>query len=127
MSSIDRKYIEANLNRILDHVCQWANTWLIKFNPDKTEAILFSLKHNDTQLKLMYEGVQIKDVQTHKHIGLTFPSDGKWSCHIHNIIKTTSKMICSMRKLKYLLNRNTLNTIYVMYIRPHFEYASEVS
>jgi len=35
-------------------------------------------------------------------------------------------MICSMRKLKYMLNRNTLNTIYVMYIRPHFEYASEV-
>ena len=35
-------------------------------------------------------------------------------------------MICSLRKLKYLLNRNTLDRIYKIFIRPHFVYACEV-
>ena len=35
-------------------------------------------------------------------------------------------MICSLRKLKYLLTRSVLNKIYVIFIRPHLEYACEV-
>ncbi len=126
VSSADINIIESKLNKNMEQVCKWSKEWLIKFNPDKTETILFSLKRNDTQLKLMYEDIEIKNVSTHKHLGVIFSSDGKWSYHIDSIIKTTSKMICSMRKLKYMLNRNTLSTIYVMYIRPHFEYACEV-
>ena len=35
-------------------------------------------------------------------------------------------MISSMRKLKYLLSRNTINNVYKLFIRPHFEYACEL-
>jgi hypothetical protein len=84
------------------------------------------LKKDICDIELTFNGNSIKNVSTHKHLGITFSSDGKWSKHIDNIIKSTSKMITSMYKLKYLVNRCTLNTIYTMYIRPHFEYACEV-
>jgi len=104
----------------------WANKWLVSFNPKKTEALLFSLRKNTDSIELKFNDQIIKNVSTHKHLGITFSSDGKWSFHIDNIIKSVSKMISSMHKLKYLVNRSTLNKIYTIYIRPHFEYACEV-
>lgn len=34
------------LNTDLDKISQWAATWLVTFNPTKTEALLFSRKLN---------------------------------------------------------------------------------
>ena len=64
--------------------------------------------------------------KSHKHLGVTFSSDCKWNKHIDNIVKTTSMMVSSMRKLKFILNRDTLNKIYIVFIRPHLEYACEL-
>ena len=104
----------------------WANRWLISYNPDKTELVLFSLRDDICSLKLLFDDKLVKNVENHKHLGLIFSSNGKWSTHVSAIVSKTSKMISSMRKLKYLLNRNTLLKIYTVFIRPHFEYASEV-
>ena len=35
-----------NLNTDLDKISQWAATWLVTFNFNKTEALLFSCKQN---------------------------------------------------------------------------------
>lgn len=99
---------------------------MITYNPEKTVAILFSLKHNSDNLDLYFYKSKIALVNNHKHLGVTFQGNGKWSCQIERIVHKTSKMINSLRKLKYLLNRITINKIYAMFIKPHFEYACEV-
>ena len=38
-----------NVNTDLDKISQWAATWLVTFNPNKTEALLFSRKQNRLQ------------------------------------------------------------------------------
>ena len=43
-SSNENRVIEAKLNTNLNALSEWAEKWLIKYNPDKTKAILFSLK-----------------------------------------------------------------------------------
>jgi hypothetical protein len=126
ISSSDNLIIKSKLNQNLENIKKWADTWLITFNPNKTEAIYFTLKRSSEAIQLIYNSEIIKNVKTHKHLGIVFSSDGKWSCHIENIVKTVSRMIYSMRKLKYIVNRHTLNMIYTIYIRPHFEYACEV-
>ncbi len=125
-ASTDRLLLQSTLNENLEHILNWANQWLITFNPTKTESVYFSLKRHDRNIRLLYDGEIIENVNNHKHLGVTFSYDGKWSHHIENVVKNVSKMIYSMRKLKYLVNRNTLNSIYMIYIRPHFEYACEV-
>jgi hypothetical protein len=62
----------------------------------------------------------------HKHLGITFSEVAKWNKHVENIIKSVSKYICVLRKLKYKLNRQNLEKLYLIYIRPIFEYACEV-
>ena len=120
------KVIETSLNANLNTLCNWSKDWLISYNPDKTEAVVFSTMTEIEELRLYFDGKQINLVNNHRHLGIIFESNGKWSCHIDHIVNSCSKMISSMRKLKYLLNRNTLNKIYKMFIRPHFEYACEL-
>jgi hypothetical protein len=59
-------------------------------------------------------------------LGITFSEEAKWNKHVENLIKSVSKHICVLRKLKYKLNRQNLVKLYLIYIRPIFEYACEV-
>jgi hypothetical protein len=61
----------------------------------------------------------------HKHLGVNFSNDCKWTKHIDVLIERTSKQLKILRKLKYRLKRDYLK-IYLVFILPILEYASEV-
>ncbi len=123
VSSSDINTIEYNLNHDMEELTNWSNQWLVKFNPSKTDAMLFTLSRCN-QPNLSFNNVPLNFVDHHKHLGLTFSHDGKWHEHITNIICSASKVLGSMKKLKFKLKRNTHNTIYISYMRPVLEYAS---
>ncbi len=100
--------------------------WLVTFNPNKTEAMLFTLRTTVQSLSLMLDGTEISFVENHRHLGLTLSNNGKWHDHINNIISSSSKILGIMRKLKFQLSRTSLNQIYISYMRPILEYASVV-
>jgi hypothetical protein len=50
----------------------------------------------------------------------------KWTKHINTIIERASKQLNILRKLKFKLNRQYLENIYITFIRPILEYGSEV-
>ena len=52
-------------------------------------------------------------------------TDAKWNIHIENILWSIYKHLNVLRKLKYKLSRKNLEKLYLVYIRPIFEYASE--
>ena len=118
--------IEGMLNHDLHQISLWAKRWLVNFNPNKTEAVLFSLKANSPTPSLLFDNVNINFVDNHKHLGLTLKSNGQWSTHIANILQSASKTLNIMRKLKFTLSRAALNQIFLSYIRPILEYASIV-
>ena len=78
----------------------------------------------DFEFKLNNSSLEIVDM--HKHLGVYISSDIKWNKHIESIIASASTQITYLRKLKYILPRETLNKLYCTYIRPLVEYASEV-
>ena len=118
--------IESILNQDLSNISHWAKQWLVKFNPNKTELLYFSLRNENTIPKLYFEGTLINLVDDHKHLGVTLSSNGQWKTHIENILLSASKVIGIMRKLKFVLNRRCLNQIYISYVRPLLEYSSIV-
>jgi hypothetical protein len=63
---------------------------------------------------------------SHKHLGVTFSNDAKWNNHVDNIKSSVSKPLNILRKLKYRLSRTNLDKLYLVYIRPLFEYACEL-
>ena len=115
--------VEGIINHDLRLLSIWATQWLVKFNPNKTEAILFSLKQIDRIPNLVFEDTNIQFVENHKHLGVTLNNKGQWNDHIDSILQSASKVIGLMRKLKFTLNRKSLNQIYLSYIVPILEYS----
>ena len=122
---VENPVLSANcLNRDLDKIKRWATTWLVSFNPSKTETLLISRKVKRPQHPpLFMQDVQIKEVDYHKHLGLNFSNDGSWHQHIRYITEKAWFRINIMRKLKFQLDRKSLETIYLAFVRPLLEYA----
>ena len=88
------------LNADLEKVSALAKTWLVSFNPLKTESLINTRKiHKPTHPPIFMQNQQIQEVTSHKHLGLNV-----------------------MRKLKFKLDRKSLGIIYTAFIRPLLEY-----
>ena len=69
---------------------------------------------------------QIKEVESHKHLGVILSNDCSWQKHIDYIKEKAWTKINIMRRLKYDLDRKSLETIYKSFIRPLLEYADVI-
>ena len=68
------------------------------------------------------QNCKIAEVDYHKHLGIYFSSDCSWHEHISYIKEKAWSRINVMRKLKFNLDRKSLETIYFTFIRPILEY-----
>ena len=73
-----------SLNTDLDKISKWAATWLVSFNPTKTESLLVSRKLNKPHHPTLFmQNHQITEVDSHKHLGIFLSSDCTWHQHIN--------------------------------------------
>ena len=115
------------LNSDLEKITRWANTWLVKFNPAKTESLLISRKViKPVHTPLYMQNHEIKEDENHKHLGLYFSNDGTWHTHINHIKEKAWHRIKIMRKLKFQLDQKSLEIIYTPFIRPILEFGNEI-
>ena len=62
----------------------------------------------------------------HKHLGLFFSNNGLWHDHIDYIAKKAYTRLNMLRKVRFILNRFTLEKMYFSFIRPILEYGDVV-
>ena len=74
-------------------------------------------------MPLNFGGTPVKEVNEHKHLGLTFNKSLSWSNHITSILGSVANMADVLKKLKHEVDRKSLETIYFTFIRPKIEYA----
>jgi hypothetical protein len=111
---VDNEYEAAEqLNKYIESIHQWSQKWLIKFNPDNTEIMTMSKKkqHKPHHPLVYMDNVIIKEVETHKHLGLTISEDGNWNEHVKNIMIKVSSRLSVFRRVKFKLKRSHLQTI----------------
>ena len=80
----------------------------------------------DGDIELKFENEFLNFSNCHRHLGVTFNAKGKWSDHIENTYISVLKKLNALRKLKYMLKRDTLLKIYKTFILPVLEYACEL-
>ena len=98
MISQDEAQIKYVINHDLHELGNWSKRWLMSFNPDKTEIMLFKNVENSTNFNFYFDGKLIPLTSDHKHLGITFSEEAKWNKHVENLIKSVSKHICVLRK-----------------------------
>ena len=111
----------------IDKISSWADKWLVCFNPLKSESMLISRKINKpSHPPLNMQNVNIPIVDVHKHLGVFMSNDCTWHVHISFIKEKAWARVHIMRRLKLMLDRNTLEKIYFSFIRPLIEYSDAV-
>ena len=119
--------IAANvLNVDLKNIQAWADQWLVNFSAPKTKSMTVTFKKEVLQPDLIFNSNVLNTVSEHKHLGLTLSKNLGWTPHIQSIIKNVSPMIDVLKKLKYSIDRKSLETIYFTFIRPKLEYGCHV-
>ena len=107
----------AILNSDLEKINSRAKRWKVSFNEEKTELLTFK-KDNLPVYPLSFGNIVLEDKECHKHLGLTFQSNGKWEKHINSIIRKVTFLISCLRSFKYKLCRKPLNAMYKSFILP---------
>ena len=120
----DQNIAVDRMNRNLNNIKKWADTWLVKFNPSKTESMTISAKKIVTGTPILYDNTPLKEVRNHKHLGVLFNNKLTWTDHIQALVSKVSKLKDVMLYLKNRLDRNTLDHIYKAFVRPKLEFAS---
>ena len=117
----------AELNSDLRKINNWAYQWRMSFNPDpfkQATEVLFSKKrtivnHPD----LFFNGIKVNRDTSQKHLGMILDEKLTFNNHVSKKLSKASKGVGIIRKLFYLIPRNSLVTIYKSFIRPHLDYA----
>ena len=124
--TVDDPHIAANtLNQNMERVSNWANRWLVNFNAGKTKCMAISNKKINHP-SIQFNGKHLKEVDSHKHLGVLISNNLTWSKHVNLLIENSSKMLDILRHFKYKLDRKTLETLYFIFICPKLEYASPI-
>ena len=113
-SSNDLQNLQDIANSDLSNIKKWSEDWLITLNPDKTDIMLFESRRQGN-LTFKFGQTNILSVDFHKHLGIVFSSDGKWTRHIDYILSKASKQVCVLRKLKFILNGKFLKNLLNFY------------
>ena len=78
-SGSDPAETSAQLNRDLEKIASWAQTWKVTFNASKSKDMIFSNKNLNNSPPLIFNGQYIDRVNTHKHLGVYLQSNLHWS------------------------------------------------
>ena len=110
----------------------------------KSQKLISRKTNRPLHPQLLMNNEPIKEVSYHKHLGIFLSSDGTWHEHINSNTSKKGKRkvqgvpqsqtaalpawlrVNLIRKLKFLLDRTSLEIIYVSFIWPLLEYADMV-
>ena len=81
----------------------WSEQWLLKYNPSKTIALLFSNKKSFNPC-LEFQNCKIDFVSAHKHLGIILSRDLSCSTYIDSILtKAYKNCDCCLKNYNYKL------------------------
>jgi hypothetical protein len=88
---------EAGLQKCLDSLADYCDTWKLKVNVDKTKIVIFSRRKPKS--RFTYKGEEIEIVQHFKYLGVIISSNGKYTeTKKHLQSQGTKAMYCILRK-----------------------------
>ena len=117
------------MNKDLIKISTWANRWEMSFNPDITkqpQEVIFSRKSKKTDHPTVhFNDAPVAQTNRKKHIGVYLEEKLHFLQHIKDQTLKANRGIVT-RKLRYILPRQSLITIYNSFVRPHLDYCDMI-
>ena len=112
------------------YIKQWAFQWKMQFNLDvnkqAVEVILSCKRNKPAHPPIFFNGIIVKQLSKHEHLGLTLDSKLALDKHIQESITKARKEIGVLRFMSKYLQRNVFDQLYKSYVRPHVNYCDVI-
>ena len=122
----NRRFILQVINTDLQALANWAQYNKTTFEHAKNYAQVFSRRSNpiDPYGMISFEGHEVEVVSVQKVVGYTLDSKLTWGNKVDSIaVKARKRMAASVR-LKPMLDKENMKTMYTMFLRSIMEYES---
>ena len=120
----DIKVIEKVYNEELCKVSQWLIANKLSLNVSKSNMVLFKTcrKNNGEKISLSINNEIINEKPHTKYLGMILNSKLSWTQHIQYVNLKLSKGIGILCKLRHLVTKQMLRSLYFTFVQPHIDY-----
>ena len=115
-------HAQMTLQRDLDTIHNYGQTWAITFNATKTTQQTFSLRQQTNVPALMFGNQPIPTVNDHKHLGITLSTDLRFHSHVNDILQKFNRSLGPLYPYARHLPKTMLLSVYTIYVLPFLDY-----
>ena len=105
---------------------KWFDINKLSLNINKTKFIIFGNKKVHSPVKLTIDSTEIEQTTHIKFLGVIIDNKLTWKPHIDNVKTKISKIIAILYKMKNILNKKSLQTLYNSLLLPYLTYCVEI-
>ena len=119
----------SDIKNDLKLISDWTFQWKMSFNPDPSKQVqeIFSRKKmKSSHPSVRFNDIPVNSTSVHKHLGMLLYDKLSYEHHLKLVLNKIKKTIGLLRKFQQILPRQSLITIYKLFIRPHLDYANIV-
>ena len=115
--------LEFKISNELNLISDWVKVNQLAINPDKTKFMIFHKPQKKVNyFSLTLEGKSIERVDSFNSLGLIINKQLTWKTHTENISKKIATATGIINKIKLIIPKNILITLYNTLILPHLNY-----
>ena len=117
------------LNRDLNKICHWCDTWGMRLNPKKCSSFIVSRSRtlNPPNPSLFVNGQLLSDTSSLKLLGVVFDQKLTFETHIRSTVSNISQKVGILRKCRSIYDSNPIvRQCFYSFILPFFEYCAPV-
>ena len=126
----DEYTLEQLMNHDLNEIHSWLITNKLSLNVIKTKYMIvashYRIKHLEHQFSIHVNHHYLTRDNSYKYLGVEIDPSLTWRDHVENISKKASGGIGALRRVRHLIPRETLITMYSSLVLPYFDYCSTV-
>ena len=112
-----------NINNELDKISTWLKVNKLSINTTKTKAMLFhNVRKNVIYPEIKINNSVIEYTDTFEYLGITIDKHLNWKAHVSKIAIKLAKVLGIMYRMKHILPKDVLITIYNSLFQPHLLY-----
>lgn len=97
--------LQISINNYLKLLMSWLHSNQLQLNVNKTKYIIFAPINKPINFKLaiLFQNVQIEQVEAHKFLGIWFRGDMSWTTHVEKLSAELSKITGCFNKIRDLI------------------------
>ena len=132
-NEINKAGAKGLLQKDLDSLQKWSDTWLLKFHPNKCKVVTVNIskkKQNSLGTYHLHDNegreVELEQSDGEKDIGVLVDEHLNFSKHIQTQVNKANSIMGLIRRTYTYLDERSFRYLFQALVRPHLEYAAAV-